>query len=151
MAKKSSTRNNKSSQNKPPSREVKDSLSNKPLEFPTFDPFGWYSTHIPSQTTPDVTYTSSPETPNPNLDPSLNKEHHGVTPEDPVFLVPNKEVNQLCWRTCAYLQSIGQIPVIYQIPRARSSHRQTLSYSENETLTSAIDDLIIDTISEIRE
>ena len=38
MASKRSTRNNTSIQNQPPSREVKSSLSNKPLEFPTFDP-----------------------------------------------------------------------------------------------------------------
>ena len=68
-----------------------------------------------------------------------------------MFLVPNKEVNQLRRHTHTYLQSIGQIPVIYRIPLARSSHRRTQPYGENETLASSIDDLIIDTISEIRE
>ena len=38
MTSKHSTGKNTSGQNQPPSREVKDSLSNKPLEFPKFDP-----------------------------------------------------------------------------------------------------------------
>jgi hypothetical protein len=79
MASKHSTGNNTSSQNQPPPREVTNSLSNKPLEFPTFNPFRQYSTHIPSQSTPDLTYTSSSETPNLNSNPSLIKELHGVT------------------------------------------------------------------------
>ena len=74
---------------------MKDSLSNKPLEFPTFDPSGQYSPHIPSQYTPDPTYTSSPKTPNPNLDSSLNEEPYDVTLAEHVFLIPNNEVNQL--------------------------------------------------------
>ena len=115
---KRSTGNNTSGQNKPPLREVKSSLSNKPLEFPTFDPSGRYSPHIPFRSTPDPTYTSSLDTPNPNLDSSLNKELHGVTLDEPVFLIPNNEVNQLRRHTCAYLKSISQIPIIYQIPRA---------------------------------
>ena len=53
--------------------------------------------------------------------------------------------------TRAYLQSIGQIPIIYQVPRSRASHRRTQPFSENKTLTSSIDDLIIDTISEIKQ
>ena len=85
------------------------------------------------------------------MDSSLNEENHGGTLDQLVFLIPNNEVNQLHQHTRAYLQSIGQIPVIYQIPRARSSHRGTQPYSENETLASTIDDLIIDTISKIRE
>jgi hypothetical protein len=68
-----------------------------------------------------------------------------------VFIIPNKEVNQLHRHTHAYLQSIGQIPVIYQIPRARASQRRTQPYGENETLSSTIDDLIIDTISAMKE
>ena len=131
--------------------EVTNSLSNKPLEFPTFDPFGRYSPHIPSQSTPNPTYTSSPETPNPNMDSSLNEELHVVTPNDHVFLIPNNEVNQLHRHTHAYLKSISQIPAIYQIPRARTSQRRTQPYCDNETLVATIDDLIIDTISDIRE
>ena len=85
MANKRSTRKNTSGQNQPPLREVKSSLSNKPLEFPTFDPSRRYSPHISSHSTLDPTYTSSPDTPNPNLDSSLIEEPHGVTPEEPVF------------------------------------------------------------------
>jgi hypothetical protein len=139
MAGKHSTGNNTSGQNQPPSHEVTNSLSNKPLEFPTFDPSERYSPHIPSQSTPNPTCTSSPETPNPNTDSSLNEELHDVTLKEPVFLIPNNKVNQLCQHTSAYLQSIGQILVIYQIPRARTSHRITQHYSENETLASTID------------
>jgi hypothetical protein len=68
-----------------------------------------------------------------------------------VFLVPNNEVNQLRRHTRAYPKSIGQIPTIYQIPRARSSQKRTRPYGENETLAATIDDLILDTISEIRD
>ena len=68
-----------------------------------------------------------------------------------MFLVPNNEVNQLRRHTHAYLKSIGQIPTISQIPRARSSQKRTRPYGENETLAATIDDLIIDTISEIRD
>ena len=68
-----------------------------------------------------------------------------------MLLIPNNEVNQLRRHTRAYLQSIGQILVIYQIPRAHSSHRRTQPYGDNETLVATIDNLIIDTISEIRE
>ena len=73
-----------------------------------------------------------------------NKELCGVTPEDSMFLVPNNEVNQLCQHTRAYLKSIGQIP------RAWSSQKRTRPYGENKTLAATIDDLILDTISEIR-
>ena len=96
MASKRSTGKNTSGQNQPPSHEVTNSLSNKPLEFLTVDPSRRYSPHIPSQSTLDPTYTSSPETPNPNMDPSLNEELHGVNPDEPVFLIPNNEVNHLC-------------------------------------------------------
>ena len=122
-----------------------------PFEFPTFDPSGRYSPHISSHSTPNPTYTSSPETSNLNPDSYLIKEPHGVTPEEPMFWVSNNKVNQLCWHTHAYLQSTSQILVIYKIPRARTSHRRTQPYGENETLASSIDDLIIDTISEIRQ
>ena len=143
MASKHSNGKNTSGQNEPPSHEVKNSLSNKPLKFPTFDHFGWYSTHISSQSTPDPTYTSSPETPKPNSNPSLNEELRGVTLEEPVYRIPNNEVNQLCRHTHRYLQSIGQIPIVCQIPRACASSR-TQPYSENETLVSSVDVLIID-------
>ena len=85
MANKCSTGKNTSLQNQPPSPEVIDSLSKKPLEFHTFDPSRGYSTHIPSTSTPNITYTSSPETPNKNMDPSLNENLHGAKPEEHVY------------------------------------------------------------------
>ena len=149
MASKGSTGKNTSGQNQPPLREVKYSLSNKTLEFLNLRPSRWYSPHIPSQSTPDLTYTSSPETLNRNLNPSLKEELHGVTPEETVYWIPNNEVDQLHWHTHAYLQSIGQIPIVYQIPRSCTPHRSIQPYGENKTLASSIDDLIIDIISEI--
>ena len=125
MASKCNTGKDTSSQNQPPSREIKSSLSNKPLEFPTYNPSGRYTPHIPSRSTPSPSYTSSLNTPNPNLDSSSNEELHGVTPKEPVFLIPNNEVNLLRRHTRAYPKSISQIPTIYQIPRARSSQRRT--------------------------
>ena len=118
MASQRSTGKDRSGQNQPPSREKKRSLSNKTLEFPTYDLSGRYTRKIPSRSTPDPIYSSSPNTPNPNRESPSDKEIHGVTPEEPVFLVPDSEVNQLRRHTRAYLKSIGQIPAIYQIPRA---------------------------------
>ena len=68
-----------------------------------------------------------------------------------MYLIPKTKVNQLCHHTQAYLKSLGQIPIIYQIPRSRFSQRRTQPYGDGETLTSNIDDLIIDTISEIHQ
>ena len=93
MASKHSTRNNTRGQNQPPSCEVTNSLSNKPLEFPTFDPSGRYSPHISSHSTLDPTYTYSPETSNLNLDSYLIEEVHGVTPKDPMFRISNNKFN----------------------------------------------------------
>ena len=56
---------------------------------------------------PDPTYTYSPDTPNPNLENPSNEELRGVTPDEPMFLIPNNEVNHLCRHTRAYLKSIG--------------------------------------------
>ena len=105
-------------QNQPPSRETNRSLSNKTLEFPTYDHSGRYTRKLPSRSTPDPIYTSSPDTPNPNTESPSDEEIRGVTPEEPMFLVPNNEVNQLRRHARAYLKSIDQIPTIYQIQRA---------------------------------
>ena len=65
MANKHRTGKNTSIPNQPPWCEVKDSVSEKPLDFPTFDLSRIYSPHIPSQSTPNPTYTSSPTTSSP--------------------------------------------------------------------------------------
>jgi hypothetical protein len=75
-----------SGQNQPPSCENKRSLSNKTLEFPTYDLSGRYTRKFPSRSTPDPIYTSSPDTPNPNTESPSDEEIRGVTPEEPVFL-----------------------------------------------------------------
>ena len=95
MASQRSTGNDTSGQNQPPSRETKGYLSNKTLEFPTYDLSKRYTQKFPSRSTLDLIYTSSPDTPNPNLEFPSNEELRGVTPEEPMFLVPNNEVNQL--------------------------------------------------------
>ena len=151
MASRQSTGKNTSGPNQPPSHEVKDLVFDKPLDFPTFNFSERYSPHIPSQSTHDPTYTSSPETPNPNKDSTSNKDLCGVTAEEPLYRIPNNEIDQLHRHTQAYLKSIGKIPIICQIPRSRATHRTTQPFGEDDTLTSSIDDLIIDTISEIRQ
>ena len=107
MASQHSTRKDTSGQNQPPSCETKRSLSNKPLSFPTYDPPRRYTPNFPSRSTPVPTYISSLDTPNPNPESPSKEELRGVTPDDPMFLVPNKEVNQLRRHICAYLKSIG--------------------------------------------
>ena len=124
MASQHSTRKDTSVQNQPPSHETKRSLSHKTLEFPTYNLSGGYTRKFPSRSTPNPIYTSSPDTPNPNMEPPSNEELRGVTLKEPMFLIPNNEVNQLRRHTRAYLKSIGQIPTIYQIPRARSSKKE---------------------------
>lgn len=111
--------------------------------------FGRYPPEVPSQSTPKFTYTSSLDTPNPHQNSSSNEEIQGVTPEDPLYHIPNTEVDQLHCHTQSYLKFISQIPIIYRIQRSRASQRRTQPYDEDETLISNIDDLIVDTISEI--
>ena len=81
----------------------------------------------------------------------MNEELHGVTSEEPVYQIPNNEVDQLRQHTHSYLQSISQIPIVYQIPRSHTSHRRTQLYGENETLYSSLYDLTIYTIFEINQ
>ena len=94
MTSKHSTGKNTSGPNQPPSREVKDSVSEKPIVFPTFNFSGRYSPHIPSQSTPDPTYTSSLETPDPKQYSSSNEELPSVTPKEPLYHIPNNNFDQ---------------------------------------------------------
>jgi len=87
----------------------------------------------------------------PNQDSPSDEELQGVTSDKPLYLIHKTKVNQLRRHTRAYLKSLGQIPIIYQIPRSRFSQRRTQPYGDGETLTSNIDDLIIDTIFEIHQ
>ena len=68
-----------------------------------------------------------------------------------MYLIPKTKVNQICHHTQSYLKSLGQIPIIYQIPISRVSQRRTQLYGDDESLTSSIDDLIIDKILEIHQ
>ena len=68
-----------------------------------------------------------------------------------MYLLPKIKVNQLHYHTQAYLKSLGQIPIIYQIQRNRFSQKRTQPYGDGETLTFSIDDLLIDTIYDIHQ
>ena len=107
--------------NRPHSREVKDSsfASKKPFKVPSnfissqFTEL--YSPNIPTQHALDLSYTSSPNI--PHQDSSSKEEIQGVSYEEPLYLIPRTEVNQLHHHTQSYLKSLGQIPMIYEIPR----------------------------------
>ncbi|CAF4316935.1 unnamed protein product [Adineta steineri] len=141
--------------NQPHSKEVKYSSNDSKNHFETpFDlissqSIGRYPPNIPIQPTPDPSYTSSPDIPHPNS--SSNEYFQGVSTEEPLYLIPKTKLNQLPRHTRAYLKSLGQIPIIYKIPRYQFSQRRTQPYGGSENLTSSIDDLIIDTIYEIRQ
>ena len=105
-----------------------------------------YPFEIPIQPTLDLSYTSSPDI--PHEDSSSNKNLQGVSFEEPLYLIPKTEVNQ---HAQPYLKSLGQIPIIYQILMSWFSQRRTKPYGDGETLTSNIDDLIIDIIYEIHQ
>lgn len=155
MASKCNTRKNSIGPNQPPSREIKNSVasSNKYFElsanFISFQHAEGYPPNFPTQNTLDPSYTSSPDSPTKNQDSSFNEEIRGLTPEEPLYNVRNSEVDQLRRCTRAYLKYIGELPIIYQISRSQTSKRRTQPYNEDETLISNIDDIIIDTISEI--
>ena len=78
-----------------------------------------YHPDIPTQPTLDSSYTSSPEI--PQQDNSSNEEIRGASSEEPLYLIHKIKVNQLCHHTLSYLNSLGQIPIIYQIPRSQIS------------------------------
>ncbi|CAF4235589.1 unnamed protein product [Adineta steineri] len=141
--------------NQPHSREVKDlAIASKkyfkvPFDFILSQFTERYPLEIPTQPTLDPSYTSSPDI--PHQESSSNEEIRGVSSKEPLYLIPKTEFNQLRRRTRAYLKSLCQIPIIYQIPRSRVSQRRTQPYGDAETLTSSIDDLIIDMIFEIHQ
>ena len=112
-----------SSHNTEKSSTVPNQPHSQEVEHPTIDskntfevPFDLFSSQIPIQPTPNPSHTSSPDI--PHQDSSSNEELQGVSLEEPLYLIPKTEVNQLCRHTRAYLKSLGQIPIIYQIPRS---------------------------------
>ena len=155
MANRHNTEKRSTFPNQPHSWEVKYSgtSSKKPFEVP-FDLISSqltrrYPPNIPTQPTIDPSYTSSPDI--PHQDSSSNEELQGVSFEEPLYLIPKTEFNQFHRHTWAYLKSLVQIPIIYQISISWVSHRRTQPYGDSETLTSSIEDFIIDTISEISQ
>ena len=99
---------------------------------------------IPTQPTLHPCYTSSPDI--PHQDSYSNEELKGVTLEEPLYIIPKIEVNQLHHHTRAYLKSLCQIPIIYEIWIYQVSQRRTQPYGDGETLKYRIDDIIIDKI-----
>ena len=138
--------------NQPPSQEFKDSVDTSkrsfkfPLNYIASQHTRRYPLDITTPTIPDPTYTSSHDIPSEHQDSSSNKEIQGTIPEEYLYHVPNTKVDQLCRRTQVYLKSIGEISIIYKIPRSQASQRRTQPYGEDKTLISNIDDLIIDHI-----
>ena len=88
----------------------------EPFDFISSQTIERYPPEIPIQPTLYPSYTSSTDM--PNQDSSSNRELQGVSSEEPLYLISKTEVNQLRRHTRAYLKSLGQIPIIYQIPRS---------------------------------
>lgn len=157
MASKCNTTNNSIDPNQSPTWENKipATTSKKffkvPSDFIASHHTRRYPLEIPTQTSPDISYTSSPNTPHQYKDSSLNEELWGVTMEDPLYHIPNTEVDQICCHTRAYFKSIGKIPIIYQIQISWASQRRAQLYSDDKTLTSNIDNLIINAIWKIHQ
>ena len=122
MANRHNTEKSSIGPNQPHSQEVEHpTIDSKntfevPFDFISSQTIEEYHPKIPIQPTLDQSYTSSPEI--PNQDSSSNRELQGVSSEEPLYLISKTEVNQLRHHTRAYLKSLGQIPVIYQIPRS---------------------------------
>ena len=154
MASKRNTKKSSTFPNQPHSREVKDSAttSNKPFvvpsDFISSQFIERYPPDIPTQPIPGSSYSSSPDISHQD---SSSNEQRGVSSEEPLYLIQKTEVNQLCHHTRSFLKSLGQIPIVYKIPISRASQRRTQRYGDGETLTSIIDDLIVDTIFEIHQ
>ena len=87
-----------------------------PFDFISSQSIKRFPPNIRIQPTLDPSYTSSPDI--PHQDSSLDEELQGVSSDKPLYLIPKTEVNQLRRHTRAYLKSLGQIPIIYQIPRS---------------------------------
>ena len=155
MASKHTIEKNSTIPNQPHSQEVKYSTtsSKKPFKVPyNFISSQFtrrYLPEIPTQPTLDLSYTSSPNI--PHQDSSSNEDLQSVTLEEPLYLITKTKINQLCHHTRSYHKFLGQIFIIYEIPISRVSQRRTQPYSDGETLTSNIDDIIIDTIYDIRQ
>ena len=153
MSNRKNTEKSSIGSNQPHLREVKDLATDSKNHFEVpFDSISsqsieWYPLDIPIEPTPNMYYTSSLDI--PHQDSSSNEEIWDVSFKEPLHLIPKTEVNQVHCHSRAYLKSLGQIPIIYQILRSQFSQRRTKPYGDGETLTSSIDDLIIDTISEI--
>jgi hypothetical protein len=115
--------------NQPHSQEVKDSATTSkkyfevPFDFISSQFTGRYPPKIPTQPTSYPSYISSPNI--PHQDSSSNEDIQGVTSEEPLYIIPKIEVNQLRRHTQAYLGSLSQIPILYQIPRSRVSQKRT--------------------------
>ena len=120
MANRHNTEKSSTGPNEPHLREVEHpTIDSKntfkvPFDFISSQTIEGYHPEIPIQPTLGPSYTSSHDI--PNQDSSSNKELQGVSSEEPWYLIPKTEVNHLRHHTRAYLKSLSQIPIIYQIP-----------------------------------
>ena len=104
MASRHKTEKSSIGPNQPHSREVEHPAIDSKNTFEV--PFDFSSSQSFERYPPEI----------PNQDSSSNKELQGVSSEEPLYLISKTEVNQLRRHTRAYLKSLGQIPIIYQIP-----------------------------------
>ena len=156
MASKCNTGKNPIGPNQPPMGDVKNLVVTSTKYFEV--PFHFiasqftrrYPPEIPTWPTSDMSYTSSTNTPSLHQDSSSNEELRHVTLKELVYRILDTEVYQLRRHTRDYLNSIGKIPIIYKIPRYWASHRRTKPYSGETNIASNINDLIIDTISDVQ-
>ena len=87
-----------------------------PFDFISSQSIERYPPNILIQPTLDPSYTSSLDI--PDQDSSSNEELQGVSSEKLLYHIPKTEFNQLHHHTQTYLKSLGQILIIYQIPRS---------------------------------
>ena len=121
--------------NQPHSQEVKDSstASKKtfkvPFDFISSQFAKQYPHEILTKPTLDLSYTSSLDIPHQYS--SLSEELQGVSSKEPLYLNPKTKFNHLHRNTRAYIKSLGQIPIIYQIPRfhPKSSNHGILAFA----------------------
>ena len=122
MASRHSSEKSSTGPNQPHSQEVEHlAIDSKntfevPFDFISSQTIEGYHPEILIQPTLDPSYTYSPDI--PNQESSSDKELQGVSSEEPLYLISKTEVNQLRHHTRAYLKSLGQIPIIYQISRS---------------------------------
>ena len=105
MASNPNTEKNSTCPNQPPSLEVKNLAASLKKYFELSSNFisshhtKIYPPNFHTQTTLDPSHTYSPSSPTHNQDFSFNQEIRGLTPKEPLYRIPNSEVEQLYCHT----------------------------------------------------